>query len=76
MEKQGQEIVNEAEKLGVSTDGIFEAEKYPRYGALQQRVRNAKDLLYARRMWIVAVISALTAIVGTVIALVAVLRNP
>ena len=77
-EKQGQELVNEAKELGISTEDIFPTREI---GAgdianarLQERVRSAKNIRYAKFTWIIALMSAIAAVVSAIAAWIAVLR--
>ena len=73
-EKTGQELMREAKKLGVATDGIREKNGSLREGALQQRVRNAKNTRYAQLGWLLALLSAVAATLSAVAAWLAVNR--
>lgn len=80
-EKQGRELIEEAEKLGVATDGIFKPNAYVSYlespfreAALQERVRSAKNTRYAKLTWIIALMSAIASVVSAIAAWFAVLR--
>ena len=77
-EKRGQELINEAQRLGVATEDIFPTREI---GAgdvanarLQERVRNAKNVQYARLTWIIALISALASVFSAIVAWLAVLK--
>lgn len=72
-EKQGEELFEEAKKLGVATDGIFQNSTI-REGALQERVRSAKNTRYARLTWVIALISAIASAISAIAAWYAVLK--
>lgn len=74
-EKQGQKLIEEAEKLGIATDGICTKNGILREGALQQRIRNAKNIKYAQRTWIIALISTITSLVSAIAAWTAILKK-
>lgn len=75
-EKQGEALIEEAEKLGVAIDGIYPADSLRiREGALQQRVRNAKNTKYAQMTWIIALISAIASVISAIAAWVAILNR-
>lgn len=73
-EKTGDELKNEAQKLGVS----FENSKNPdgsfREGAIQARVREAKRAKRESSLWVIALISALASLFSAIAAWVAVLQ--
>lgn len=78
-EKQGQELVSEAKRMGVATEDIFPTREM---GAsdianarLQERVRNAKNIKYARLTWLIALISAITSLFSAIAAWLAVKLN-
>ena len=77
-EKLGQELVDEAKKLGVETEDIFPSReigaKDIANAKLQARVRNAKNTRYARLAWIIALASAIASIVSALAAWIAVLK--
>lgn len=64
MEKQGQELLKEAQKLGVALDGIYDSGGNLREGALQQRVRNAKTVGIARISLFVAILSLIVSAIA------------
>ncbi|PIV84033.1 MAG: hypothetical protein COZ28_00975 [Candidatus Moranbacteria bacterium CG_4_10_14_3_um_filter_44_15] len=75
-EKQGKELLEEAEKLGVARDGInLPGSFHFREGALQQRVRNAKNTRYAQMTWIIALISAIASAISAIAAWTAILKK-
>jgi len=75
-EKTGDELINEEEKLGVATDGIFPKEglhirgfnEPPREAALQERVRRAKEIRYSKLTWIIALVSAIASALSALVA--------
>ncbi len=78
-EKHGQELIEEAKRLGIAFDDIFPSQErgasdvaYPR---LQERVRNAKSAMYARRTWVIALASSVASVISAVAAWVAVLSK-
>lgn len=77
-EKQGQELIEEAMKLGIVIEDIFPTREI---GAgdvanarLQERVRNVKNARYAKLTWIIALISAIASVVSAIAAWFAVLE--
>ncbi|OGK56463.1 MAG: hypothetical protein A2665_00780 [Candidatus Zambryskibacteria bacterium RIFCSPHIGHO2_01_FULL_46_30] len=78
-EKQGEELIKEAKKLGVATEDCFPTREV---GAsdianpkLQERVRNAKNAKNARLTWIMALLSAIAAVLSAIAAWLAVLTK-
>lgn len=67
-EKRGEELISEAKRLGVETEDIFPAREIgatERANAkLQERVRNAKNLNFARMTWIIVLISATASVIS------------
>ena len=72
-EKQGQELIEEAKKLGVMTDDIIHRRE-PDYTGLQERVRSAKNTKYAKLIWIIALLSAIASVISAIAAWIAVLK--
>lgn len=75
-EKRDDELINEARELGVETEDIFPTKEIGASSVanhrLQERVRNAKNLRYARWIWIIALISSIAAVISAIAAWVAV----
>ncbi|MCX6702991.1 MAG: hypothetical protein NTW60_03960 [Candidatus Wolfebacteria bacterium] len=74
-EKQGDELLDEAKRLGVATDGIIPGVISIggiREAVLQERVRSAKNTKYAQLTWIVALISAIASLVSAIAAWIAI----
>ena len=78
-EKQGKELVEEAKRLGVVTEDIFPSREIGvsdiANAKLQERVRSAKNIKYAKLTWIIALISAVASIVSALAAWLAVSHN-
>lgn len=75
-EKQGTALIKEAEKMGVAVDGIYGPNKdYVREGALQQRIRNAKNTKYAQLTWVIALVSAVASLISAIAAWTAISRR-
>lgn len=80
-EKQGEKLIEEAEELGVSKDDIFRERFMSSYyldnslkeAELQERIRSAKNIRYARLTWIIALISAIASVISAIAAWFAVL---
>lgn len=71
-EKKGQDLINQAKKLGVETEDIFPTREI---GAgdvanarLQERVRSAKNARYAKLSWIIALVATLASVISAVTA--------
>lgn len=64
MEKRDRELLEEAQKIGVALDGIYDASGNLREGALQQRVRNAKTVGIAKTSLFVAILSLIISIIA------------
>ncbi len=77
-EKQGQELIEEAKRLGLSLEDTYPTKSYGASSVaepkLQQRVRDAKNLRYARLTWIIALISAIASVISAIAAWCAVLK--
>lgn len=81
-EKQGEKLIEEAEELGVSKDDIFRERFMSSYyldnslkeAELQERIRSAKNIRYARLTWIIALISAIASLISAIAAWLAVLK--
>lgn len=71
-EKQGAELVKEAQKLGVGIDGIYDSKGYLREAALQARINGAKNTRYAQLTWKIALISAIASVISAIAAWVAI----
>ena len=75
-EKQGQELINEAKKLGVYTEDIFPTREIGASDVanarLQERVRSAKNTRYAQRTWIIALVSSIASMISALAAWVAI----
>ena len=71
-EKQGQELIEEAKKLGVAISDIYTDKEFGASDVanarLQERVRNAKITRYARLTWIIAMISAIASLLSALAA--------
>jgi hypothetical protein len=77
-EKTGEDLKREARALGLSEDGWYDHRgtvlELFREAALQTRVREAKRARRESRLWIIAVISALTSLFSAAAAWLAVLK--
>ncbi len=77
-EKQGQELIDEAKKLGVTTEDIYPTRELGAsdiaQAKLQERVRNAKNHKYAKLTWIIALMSAIASVISAIAAWFAVLK--
>lgn len=76
-EKQGQELINEAEELGVEMEDLSLGGRVAFRGSegfaeLQKRVRSAKNAQYTQWTWIIALVSAIAAVVSAIAAWVAI----
>lgn len=74
-EKTGEELKNEAKKLGLSEDGWYNQNDHSfREAAIQARVREAKKARRENQLWIIALISALASLFSALAAWFAVLK--
>jgi len=74
-ENTGDALLNEARRLGVSTDEIGTASGRVSEPILQERVRAAKIARWARNSWIVALISAAASLVSAIAAWIAIIQR-
>lgn len=74
MEKQGQELIEEARSLGVSLLERATANGVESEPLLQERVRAAKNLRIAHRMFIFAIISAIASAISALAAWAAIVK--
>ena len=76
-EKQGEELVQEAKKLGVSLEDTYPTKSFGASSIaepkLQEHVRRAKNARYARLTWIIALVSAIASVFSAVAAWLAIL---
>ncbi len=73
-EKTGEDLKKEAKKLGVFIKNeLYENGKF-REGATQLRVRDAKRVRSANRMWIIALISTIASMISALAAWTAILK--
>ena len=77
-EKQGQELIEEAKRLGLSLEDTYPTRSYGASSVaepkLQQKVRDAKNSRYARLTWIIALVSAVASVISAIAAWFAVLK--
>lgn len=77
-EKQGEELIQEARDLGLSLEDTYPTKSFGASSVaepkLQERVRNAKNVRYAQRTWIIALFSSIAAVVSAIAAWIAALK--
>lgn len=76
-EKIGKDLDAEAKKIGIPFIDIRHTSEG--YGAtadawLQERVRNARNLIFARRSWVIALVSAIASLVSAIAAWAAIIK--
>ena len=73
-ERQDAELVAEVQDLGVETVDLMHRRELG-YAGLQERVRGARNIKYARLTWIIALISAIASVISATAAWFAVLKS-
>jgi len=67
-EKTDEKLREEAIDLGVSLQAPYNSDGTFREGAIQERVRRAKEIKLAHKMWIVALVSAVASAISALAA--------
>ena len=65
-EKQGAELIKEAQDLGVETIDLMQRRE-PDYSGLQERVRSAKKTRYTRLAWIIGLITVIVLVISIIV---------
>ncbi|MFH0853477.1 MAG: hypothetical protein V1853_03660 [bacterium] len=74
-EKTGKDLLVELKKYGLAPSEIYDSDGNLREAALQERLRSAKNSMYARRAWIIALVSSIASVISAITAIIVVLTN-